>query len=136
MVIKKRNIQWAADLWVKCLVNQLQRSDENGQTGSVDRKATVTQITTRYNRFLQKNISDWQQMSHSRRRHTDYTNKSAVNAWWCPVIWTKISEEHFRYLVESMPWRFKPVLKAKGDHSSSTAYLVKSVYIYMHIYVV
>ncbi len=29
-------------------------------------------------------------------------------------IWTKISEECFQYLVESMPRRFKAVLKAKG----------------------
>ncbi len=29
-------------------------------------------------------------------------------------IWTKISEECFQHLVESMPWRIKVVLKAKG----------------------
>ncbi len=29
-------------------------------------------------------------------------------------IWTKISEEYFQHLVESMPWRIKAVLKAKG----------------------
>ncbi len=29
-------------------------------------------------------------------------------------IWTKISEECFLHLVESMPWRIKAVLKAKG----------------------
>ncbi len=29
-------------------------------------------------------------------------------------IWTKISEECFQHLVESMPRRIKPVLKAKG----------------------
>ncbi len=28
-------------------------------------------------------------------------------------IWTKISEECFQHLVESMPWRIKAVLKAK-----------------------
>ncbi len=30
-------------------------------------------------------------------------------------IWTKISEEYFQHLVESMPRRIKAVLKAKGD---------------------
>ncbi len=30
-------------------------------------------------------------------------------------IWTKISEECFQHLVESMPRRIKAVLKAKGD---------------------
>ncbi len=29
-------------------------------------------------------------------------------------IWTKISEECFQHLVESMPWRIKALLKAKG----------------------
>ncbi len=29
-------------------------------------------------------------------------------------IWTKISEECFQHLVESMPWRIKAVLKAKA----------------------
>jgi len=29
-------------------------------------------------------------------------------------VWTKISEECFQHLVESMPWRIKAVLKAKG----------------------
>ncbi len=28
-------------------------------------------------------------------------------------IWTNISEEGFKHLVESMPWRIKAVLKAK-----------------------
>ncbi len=30
------------------------------------------------------------------------------------AIWTKISEECFQHLVESMPQRMKAVLKAKG----------------------
>ncbi len=29
-------------------------------------------------------------------------------------IWTKISEECFQHLVESLSWRIKAVLKAKG----------------------
>ncbi len=29
-------------------------------------------------------------------------------------IWTKISEECFQHLVESMPWKIKAVLRAKG----------------------
>ncbi len=32
-------------------------------------------------------------------------------------IWTKISEECFQHLVESMPRRIKAVLKAKGGPS-------------------
>ncbi len=34
-------------------------------------------------------------------------------------IWTKISEECFQHLVESMPRRIKAVLKAKMGNSST-----------------
>ncbi len=39
-------------------------------------------------------------------------------------IWTKISEECFQHLVESMPQRIKAVLKAKGGPASKV-YLIK-----------
>ncbi len=32
-------------------------------------------------------------------------------------IWTKISEECFQHIVESMPWRIKAALKAKGGQT-------------------
>ncbi len=54
-------------------------------------------------------------------------------------IWTKISEQCFQHLVESMPRRFKTVLKAKGvQPGTSKVYLIKwpvSVYIYIYIYI-
>ncbi len=41
-------------------------------------------------------------------------------------IWTKISEECFQHLVESMPRRIKAVLKAKGVQSgTSKVHLIK-----------
>ncbi len=41
-------------------------------------------------------------------------------------IWTKISEECFQHLVESMPRRIKAVLKAKGVQPiTSIVYLIK-----------
>ncbi len=41
-------------------------------------------------------------------------------------IWTKISEECFQHLVESMPWRIKVVLKAKRvQPSTSKVCLIK-----------
>ncbi len=41
-------------------------------------------------------------------------------------IWTKISEEYFQHLVESMPRRIKTVLKAKGvQPGTSKVYLIK-----------
>ncbi len=42
------------------------------------------------------------------------------------TIWTKISEECFQHLVESMPRRIKTVLKAKGvQPGTSKVYLIK-----------
>ncbi len=41
-------------------------------------------------------------------------------------IWTKISEECFQHLIESMPRRIKAVLKAKwGPIGTSKVYLIK-----------
>ncbi len=54
-------------------------------------------------------------------------------------IRTKISEECFQHLVESMPRRINAVLKAKGvQPGTSKVYLIKwpvSVYIYIYIYI-
>ncbi len=51
--------------------------------------------------------------------------------------WTKISEECFQHLVESMSRRIKAALKAKGvQPGTSKVYLIKwpvSVYIYIYI---
>ncbi len=49
-------------------------------------------------------------------------------------IWTKISEECFQHLVESMPRRIKAVLKAKGvQPSTRKVYLIKwPVSVYLH----
>ncbi len=42
------------------------------------------------------------------------------------TIWTKISEECFQHLVESMPRRIKAVLKEKGvQPGTSKVYLIK-----------
>ncbi len=74
-IVQKEKISSERQLcgW-KCLVDvRGQRSEENGQTGD-DRKATVTQITTRYNRDMQNTISEHtthqtlKQMGYSDRR--------------------------------------------------------------------
>ncbi len=48
-------------------------------------------------------------------------------------IWTKVSEECFQHLVESMPRKIKEVLKAKGvQPGTSKVYLIKwPVSVYM-----
>ncbi len=54
-------------------------------------------------------------------------------------IWTKISDECFQHLVESMPRRIKTVLKAKVvQPGTSKVYLIKwpvSVFINIYIYI-
>ncbi len=45
-------------------------------------------------------------------------------------IWTKISEECFQHLVESMPQRIKAVLKAKGG---PTLHRYLCIYIYIYV---
>ncbi len=47
--------------------------------------------------------------------HGCAADKSAATACAIMSIWTKISEECFQHLVESMPQRIKAVLKAKWD---------------------
>ncbi len=135
------------------------------------RKATVTQITTRYNQGMQNTISErttqtLKQMGYSSRRphrvlllsaknrklrqqfaqaHQNWTVEDWKNVAWSDEsrfllrhsdgsataylsivanlqqlrdaimsIWTKISEECFQHLVESMPRIIKAVLTAKG----------------------
>ncbi len=71
MVWKRENIQWAAVVWTKMPCWCQRRMDRLVRD---DRKATVTQITTRYNQDLQNTISEHttrqtlKQMSSSSRR--------------------------------------------------------------------
>ncbi len=72
MVKKRENIQWAAVVWTK-IPGWCQR--RIGRLGREDRKATVTQIISRYNLGMQNTISEHtthrtlKQMSCSRRPH-------------------------------------------------------------------
>ncbi len=53
-------------------------------------------------------------------------------------IWTKISEEYFQHLVESMPRRIKTVLKAKGGptrYEQGVPNKVASECVYIYIYI-
>ncbi len=50
-------------------------------------------------------------------------------------IWTKISEDCFHHLVESMPWRIQAVLDAKGvQPGTSKVYLIKCRWVYITLY--
>ncbi len=57
-------------------------------------------------------------------------------------IWTKISEECFQHLVESMPRKIKAVLKAKGGPTryqqgvpNKVASECVCIYLYIYIYI-
>ncbi len=71
MVRKRENIQWAAVVWTKMPCWCQRRM---GRLVRDDRKATVTQITTRYNQGIQNTISErttrrtLKQMGYSSRR--------------------------------------------------------------------
>ncbi len=74
MVWKRENIQWATVVW-KCLVD-VRGQRRMGRLVRDDRKATVTQINTRYNQGMQNTISEHtthrtlkQMGSSSRRPH-------------------------------------------------------------------
>ncbi len=71
MVRKRENIKWAAVVWTKMPCWCQRRM---GRLVRDDRKATVTQITTRYNQAMQNTISEHttrrtlKQMGYSSRR--------------------------------------------------------------------
>ncbi len=71
MVWKRENIQWAAVVWMKMPCWCQRRMDKLVRD---DRKATVTQITTRYNQGMKNTISECttrrtlKQMDYSSRR--------------------------------------------------------------------
>ncbi len=83
-MVRKKNIQWAAVVWTKCLVD-VRGQRRMGRLVRDDRKATVTQITTRYNQGMQNTISEHttrrtlKQMGYSSRRPLRVPLLSAKN---------------------------------------------------------
>ncbi len=79
---KRENIQWAAVVWTKMPCWCQRRM---GRLVRDDRKATVTQITTRYNQGMQNTISErttrrtLKQLNYSRRRPHRVSLLSAKN---------------------------------------------------------
>ncbi len=58
MVWRRENIQWAAVVWTKMPCWRQRSEVRMGRLVRDDRKATVTQITTRYNQGMQNTISE------------------------------------------------------------------------------
>ncbi len=111
MVRKRENIQWAAVVWTKMPCWCQRRM---GRLVRDDRKATVTQITTRYNQGMQNTISErttrrtLKQMGYSSKRphrvpplsaknkkrrqqftqaHQNWTIENWKNVAWSDVSW-------------------------------------------------
>ncbi len=91
----------------------------------------VTKLKSSQNGFLNMTMSSL--YSNDLHSHQISIQWSTFGMWWNEIrimdvqpinlqqlrdaimlIWTTISEECFQHLVESMPLRIKPVLKAKG----------------------
>ncbi len=70
MVRKRENIQWAAVVWTKIPCWCQRRM---GRLVRDDRKATVTQITTRYNQGMQNTISE--QTTHRTLKQMGYSSR-------------------------------------------------------------
>ncbi len=127
MVRKRENIQWVAVVWTKMLCWCQRRMSRLVRD---DRKATVTQITTRYNQGMQNTISErtthrtLKQMGYSSRRPHRVLLLSAKNRkrrlqftqahqnWtiedWkkrCLVWWVSIFAATFRYLGQNFVQR-------------------------------
>ncbi len=101
----------------KCLVD-VRGQRRMGRLVEDDRRATVTQITTRYNQGMQNTISEpiehlWDMVE--REICIIYVQPTNLQQLRDAImsIWTKISDECFQHLCESMPRRIKAVLKAK-----------------------
>ncbi len=97
---KRENIQSAAVVWTKCLV------DVRGQRRMArlvrdDRKATVTQITTRYKQGMQNTISErtthrtLKQMKKTRRPHR------------VPLLSTKNRKRRLQFTQAQQNWKIE-----------------------------
>jgi len=121
---KKWKYPVSAVVWTK-MPCWCQRSEEIGQTVRDDRKATVTQITTRYKQGMQNTISEYitrqtlKQMGYSSRRPHRVPLLSAMNRtqrlqftqdhqnWtiedWKNVVWS----DEFRFLLQHSDGRVR-----------------------------
>ncbi len=99
MVRKSENIQWAAVVWTKMPCWCQRRM---GRLVRDNRKATVTQITTRYNQGMQNNISErttrrtLKQMVYSSRRPHRVPLLSAKNRKWR----LQFAQDHQNWTIE------------------------------------
>ncbi len=101
MVRKSENIQWVQLCGQKCLVD-VRGQRRMGRLVRDDRKATVTQITTRYNQSMQNTISEYttrqtlKQMGYSNRKPHRVPLLSAKNR----KLRLQFTQDHQNWTIE------------------------------------
>ncbi len=96
MVRKRENIQWAAVVWMKMSCWCQRRM---GRLVRDDRKATVTQITTRYNQGMQNTISE-----HTTRRTLKQMGYSSRRPHRVPLLSAKNRKRRLRFTQDHQNW--------------------------------
>ncbi len=96
MVRKIENIQWAAVVWTKMPCWCQRRMDRLVRD---DRKATVTQITTRYNQGMQNTISE-----HTTRRTLKQMGYSSRRPHRVPLLSAKNRKQRQQFTQDHQNW--------------------------------
>ncbi len=96
MVRKRENIQWAAVVWMKMPCWCQRRM---GRLVRDDRKATVTQITTRYNQDIQNTISE-----HTTRRTLKQMGFSSRRPHRVPLLSDKNGKRRIQFTQTHQNW--------------------------------
>ncbi len=96
MVQKRENIQWAAVVWMKMPCWCQRRM---GRLVRDDRKATVTQITTRYNQGMQNTISE-----HTTRRTLKQMGSSSRRPHRVPLLSDKNRKRRIQFTQNHQNW--------------------------------
>ncbi len=96
MVRKRENIQWAAVVWTKM---PFWRQRRMGRLVRDDRKATVTQITTRYNQSMQNSISE-----HTTRRTLKQMGYSSRRPHRVPLLSAKNRKRRLQFTQAHQNW--------------------------------
>ncbi len=96
MVRKRENIQWAAVVWTKrpCWCQR-----RKGRLVRDDRKATVTQIITRYNQDMQNTISE-----RTTRRTLKQMGSSSRRPHRVPLLSAKIRKQRLQFTQDHQNW--------------------------------
>ncbi len=120
MVWKREHIQWEAVVWTKMPCWCQRRMDRLVRD---DRKATVTQITTRYNQDMQNTISE-----PTTRRTLKQMGYSSRRPHRVPLMSDKNRKQRLQFTQAHQNWTiedWKNVWQKGVQAATSTMYLIK-----------